>query len=84
MSFEEIQDGHHGGYLGYGNGTNLAILNLDVYQMPPTKLQLNLTYAQERMWFEDFQDCHHGSQLAYWNRMILAILNFHVPSMPPI
>ena len=26
--FEEFQDGHHGGHLGYRNGTILAILNL--------------------------------------------------------
>ena len=28
MSFEEFQDGHHGGHLGYLNGRILAILNL--------------------------------------------------------
>ena len=45
MSFEEFQDGrqdgHHGGNLGYRNGTILAILNLHVATMPPTKFQLN-------------------------------------------
>ena len=45
MSFEEFQDGHHGGHLGYGNGTILAILNLNVATMPPTKFQLNPTYG---------------------------------------
>ena len=45
MSFEEFQDGPHGGLLGYQNGTILAILNLYVATMPPTKFQLNPTYG---------------------------------------
>ena len=44
MSFEEFQDGHHGGHLGYQNGKILAILNLHVATMP-TKFQLNPTYG---------------------------------------
>ena len=45
MSFEEFQDGHHGGHLGYRNETILAILNLFVALTPPIKFQLNLTYG---------------------------------------
>ena len=45
MSFEEFQDGPHGGHLGYGNITILAILNLHVATMAPTKFQLNPTYG---------------------------------------
>ena len=30
MSFEEFQNGHRGGHLGYWNGTILAFLNLCV------------------------------------------------------
>ena len=45
MSFEEFQDGRHGGHLGYRNGTILAILNFHVATMPPTKFQLNPTYG---------------------------------------
>ena len=37
--FEEFQDDHCGGLLEYLNGTNLAVLNLHVSQMPPIKLQ---------------------------------------------
>ena len=44
MSFEEFQD-DHGCHLGYRNGTILAILNLHVATMPPTKFQLNPTYG---------------------------------------
>ena len=43
MSFEEFQDGHHGGHLEYGNVMILAILNLCVTVMPPIKFQLNQT-----------------------------------------
>ena len=43
MSFEEFQDGHHGGHLGYRNVMILAILNLYA-TMPPTKFHLNPTY----------------------------------------
>ena len=42
MSFEDFQDGSH---LGYWNRTILAILNLHVVPMPPTKFQSNLTYG---------------------------------------
>ena len=45
MSFEEFQDGRHGGHLGYRNKTILAILNLYVAPMPPIKFQLNMTYG---------------------------------------
>ena len=48
MSFEEFQDGHHGGHLGYRNGTILAILNLYNAPMPPIKFRLNLTYGLGR------------------------------------
>ena len=45
MSFEEFQDGCHGGHLGYQDETILAILNLHVATMPSTKFQLNRTYG---------------------------------------
>ena len=45
MSFEEFQDGRHGGHVGYRIGTILTILNLQVATMPPTKFQLNRTYG---------------------------------------
>ena len=45
MLFEEFQDGRHVSHLGYRNRTILAILNLNVATMPPTKFQLNPTYG---------------------------------------
>ena len=37
MSSEELKDGHYAGHLGHQNRTILAILNLHVATMPPTK-----------------------------------------------
>ena len=45
MSFEDFQDGHRGGRLGYRNKTILAILNFYVTLRPPTTFQLNQTYG---------------------------------------
>ena len=47
MSFEDFQDGPHGGHLGYRQGKILAILNLYVALMPHIKIQLNPTYSSE-------------------------------------
>ena len=55
MSFEEFQDGHHGGHLGYQNRTNLAILNLYVAPMPPIKFRLHLTYGLVRDVLKNFK-----------------------------
>ena len=43
--FEDFQDGWDGCHLGYPNGMVLAILNLHVAPMPPTKFGLNLTHG---------------------------------------
>ena len=43
--FEEFQDGHRDGHLGYRNGKILAILNHYVTPRPPIKFWLNLTYG---------------------------------------
>ena len=67
MSFEEFQDGHRVSYLGYQNGTILAILYLCVTVMPPIKFWRNLTYGLGGDLFEVFQDGHHGSHLGYRN-----------------
>ena len=45
MSFEEFQDGHHGGHLRYRNGMILAILNLCLTVVPLIMFQLNETYG---------------------------------------
>ena len=81
MSFEEFQDGHHGGHLAYQNETILAILNLCVTVMPPIKFGSIRLMVCEEMSFEEFQD---GGHLGYRNGTILAILNLCVTVMPPI
>ena len=43
--FEEVQDGYHGGHLGYWRGTVLAILNLYVAPMRPIKFLQNPPYC---------------------------------------
>ena len=42
---KNFKGGRHGRCLGYWNGTILAILNLHVATMTPTKFQLNPNYG---------------------------------------
>ena len=44
LTIEDLQNGCCGGHPGYHNRMLLAILNLHVTPMPPTKFWLNLTY----------------------------------------
>ena len=46
MSFQEFQDGVHGGHLGYRNDTTLAILNLYVAPMPPSSFGSILRFVR--------------------------------------
>ena len=45
MSFEEFQDGSHGGHLGWRNGEILTILNLYVVPILSIKFRLDRTYS---------------------------------------
>ena len=81
---KNFQDDHHRGHLGYQNKTILAILNLHVTLMPPTKLGLIRISFRMQMWFEYFQDGYPCSHLGYQKGKILAFLNLYVPLMPPI
>ena len=45
MLFKELQDGRCSGHLKCQNRTILAILNLCVSLMPPTKFRLNSTHS---------------------------------------
>ena len=45
VSFEEFEDGCHDGHPGYQNRKILAILNLCVTVMPPTKFWFNPTHG---------------------------------------
>ena len=44
MTFEEFQDGRLCDHIRYRNRTILAMLNVNVATVPPTKFQLNPTY----------------------------------------
>ena len=46
-----FQDGHHGGYLEFLIGTILAIFDLQVTPMPPTKFQVNWPRDVDRVGF---------------------------------
>ena len=50
MSFQDFQAGHLHGHLGYWNGTNLALLNLHVTQMPPTKVNPTYSLGADMVW----------------------------------
>ena len=84
MSFDDFQDGHRGGHLGYWNRMILAILNLYITSMPPIKFWFNPTYGLggDVVW--------RISRLPPWRppwisgRTILAILNLNNVPMPPI
>ena len=81
MSFEEFQESHHGGHLGYRNGTILAILNLCVTVIPPPSFSSIRLTVRDEMWIEEFQDGRHGSHLGYRNGTILAITKTRLYSL---
>ena len=65
MSFEEFQDGH----LRCWNGMYLAVLNLHVSPMPPTKFQLNPIYRSGEDVFSRFSrwPLSRPSWISEWN-----------------
>ena len=69
MSFEEFQNGSHGGgHLGHQNRTILAILNLCVTVMPPIKFQLNRTGFRRRSCLKSFKMAALApSWISEWN-----------------
>ena len=83
MSFEDFQDGHQGGHLRYQYRKLLAILNLQVAPMTPTKFQLSRIYylGEDAVWrFSKWLP-----RLPYWlmEQDVLTILNLHVTLMLP-
>ena len=83
MLFEEFQDGHHGGQLGYRNGTILAILNLLCRSDASCQVSAQWDFRfSRRCLLKKFKIA--GGHLGYQNGMILAILNLYVTPMPPM
>ena len=81
MWFQDFQDGRTDGYLGLPNGTILAILNLYVAPLLPTKFWLNPTYGFGGDVVRRISRMLPSEQR---NRRTLAILNLYVAPMPPI
>ena len=78
MSLEEFQDGCHSGHLANQNGMNLAVLNLHVSPMPPTRFQLNPTYRS---------GADVVSRFSRWPPWILErnqLSNFKSPCLPNV
>ena len=78
MSFEDLQNHQHGCHLGDWNRMILAIVNLHVALMLPTKV-----WTQSDLDFGS-RFCLKIFKTASSNRTILAILNLYVAQMPPI
>ena len=81
--FEDFQDGHKGGHLGYQNWKLIAIPNLNVAPMPASKFCSTGHTIWEKMLFKDFQNGCQGCHTGYWNEIILIILNLHSTLMLP-
>ena len=75
----DFQDGCHGGHLGFPIGTILAIFDLEVTLMLPSKFGVNWPSVQ-KMRKIDFQD---GGHLGFLIGTILAIFDLQVTLMLP-
>ena len=78
----DFQDGGHGGHLRFPIGTILAIFDLQVTLMLPSKFEVNWLFGsvQEKKRKIDFQD---GGHLGFPIGTILAIFDLQVTLMPP-
>ena len=79
----DFQDGGHGGHLGFPIGTILAIFNLQVTLMLPSKFGVNWPFGSGEEAKIDFQDGGHGGHLGFLIGTILAIFDLQVTPMLP-
>ena len=77
----DFQDGSHGGHLGFPIGTILAIFDLQVTLMLPTKFPVNWLLGLGKKRKIDFQD--GGDHLGFMIGTILAILDLQVTPILP-
>ena len=78
----DFQNGHQGGRLGFPRGMILAMFDLQVTAMLPTKFQVNwLSLGEEAK--NRFLDGHQGGHLGFSIRIILAIFDLQVTLMLP-
>ena len=68
----DFQDGGHGGHLGFLIETIVAIFDLQVTLMLPTKFQVNWPFSQGEDAKIDFKDCCYGGHLGFLNGTVLA------------
>ena len=79
----DFQDGGHGGHLGFPIGTILAIFDLQVTLMLPSKFGVNRPFGSGEEAKIDFQDDGHGGRLGFPIGTILAIFDLQVTLMVP-
>ena len=85
----DFQDGCHGGHLRFPISTILAIFDLQVTLMLPSKFGVNWPFdsgeeaIQEKKRKIDFQDGCHGGHLGFLIGTILAIFDLQVTLMHP-
>ena len=76
-------DFQDGGHLGFPIGTILAIFDLQVILMVPSKFGVNWPSVQEKKRKIDFQDGGQGGHLGFPIETILAIFDLQVTPMLP-
>ena len=74
----DFQDGGHGGHLGFPIGTILAMFDLQVTPMLPSKFGVNWPSVQEKKRKIDFQDGGLSGHLGFRIGKILAIFDLQV------
>ena len=79
----DFQDGGHGGHLGFPIGTILAIYDLQVILMLPSKFGVNWPFGSGEEEKIDFQDGRHGGHLGFPIGKILATFDLQVTLMLP-
>ena len=72
----DFQDGGHGGHFRFSIGTILAIFDIQVTPVPPSKFGVDWPFGSGEEAKIDFQDGSHGGHLGFPIGTILAI--FHL------
>ena len=77
----DFKDGDHGGHLVVLNETILAIFDVQVTQMLPTKFQIRWPFGSGEEAKIDFEDGRHGSHFGFPIGTVLSIFNLEVTLM---
>ena len=79
----DFQDGCHGGHLGFPIGTSLAIFDLQVTPMLPSKFGVNWPFGSGEEAKNRFSRWLHGGHLGFPIGTSLAIFDLQVTPMLP-